>query len=330
LGIKEGDEIITTPMTFCATSNAALYLGATVKFVDIDPHTLNIDPKKIEAQITDKTKVIMPVDFRGHPADLVAINKIAKKHGLFVVEDGSHSIGSTYKENGKSFSCGDGQHADFCTFSFHPVKHITTGEGGAVLTNNHELFAKVSALSKHGIDRREEMFSESDRRGNWYYEMEMLGFNYRMTDFQAALGISQLKKIDGYKARRRQIVELYNKELDRFDELIVPFESDSADSNFHIYTIQVALGKSFDRYDLYKYLISIGYRVMVHYIPVHLLDFYKKTFGYKEGDFPVAEAYYDKAISLPLYPSLSDTDVETVVKDIEKFILRSRKNQSEP
>lgn len=324
IGVKEGDEIITTPITFCATANVALYLGAVVKFVDIDPYTLNIDPKKIEDQITEKTKVIMPVDFRGHPANLYLIDKIAKKHGLFVVEDGSHSIGSKYRVNGISFSCGDGIHADFCTFSFHPVKHITTGEGGAVLTNNYELFKKASALSKHGIDRRPEMFSENKRKGTWYYEMESLGFNYRMTDFQAALGISQLKKIDLFRERRRKIVEYYNKELKELDELKLPFEDDKVDSNFHIYTIQVSNDKSFDRYDLFKHLTSIGYRVMVHYIPVHLLEYYKTRFGYKEGDYPISETYYNNTLSLPLYPSLTDFEVETVVKDIKHFVINSR------
>ncbi len=326
LDVNPGDEIITTPMSFCATANAGLYQGANIKFVDIDENTLNIDPKKIEEKITENTKVIMPVDFRGHPANLEEINLIAKKNQLHVIEDGSHSIGSKYKIDGKSYSCGDGIHADLCTFSFHPVKHITTGEGGAILTNNYDLYKKVSALVKHGISRREEMFSETKRIGPWYYEMEALGFNFRLTDFQAALGISQLKKIERYKSRRRQIVDYYNQEFMNLEDIITPFEANNVDSNFHIYTIQVKENKYFDRYDLFAHLNQNDYRVMVHYIPIHLLEFYKNSFGYKRGDFPVSESYYDKALSIPLFPTMTDTEVERVVFDIKNYIHNKKTN----
>ena len=206
LGIGPGDEVITTPMTFCATANAALCQGANVKFVDIDEKTLNIDPDLIEEKITKHTKAIMPVDFCGHPANLPKIKEIADKYNLKIIEDAAHSIGSTYTHKGEKHYCGDGIHADLCTYSFHPVKHITTGEGGAILTNDEEQFKKLSLFRKHGIDRREEMFSEKECIGSWIYDMEVLGFNYRITDFQAALGISQLKNIHSIKARRREIV----------------------------------------------------------------------------------------------------------------------------
>lgn len=320
LGIKSGDEVITTPMTFCATANAALYQGAEVKFVDIDSKTLNIDPNLIEEKITDRTKAIIPVDFRGHPADLPKIKEISNRYNLKIIEDGSHSIGSKYKYNNKEYACGGGVHVDFCTFSFHPVKHITTGEGGAVLTDDKDLYRVVSQLRKHGIDRRDEMFNEKERIGSWIYDMEYLGFNYRITDFQAALGLSQLKKLDKIKSRRREIVNYYNAEFSNIDELILPFEDANADSNFHLYVLQIRKNKRFDRYDLFKYLQSIGYSPMVHYMPVHLLSYYRKRYGSKRGDLPVAEKYYDRAISIPLYPSLTDAEVEKVVKDISRFV----------
>jgi len=320
LGIGPGDEVITTPMTFCATSNAVLYQGADVKFVDIDEKTLNIDPDLIEEKITKHTKAIMPVDFRGHPANLPKIKEFADKYNLKIIEDAAHSIGSTYTHKGKKHYCGDGIHADLCTYSFHPVKHITTGEGGAILTNDEERYHKLSLLVKHGIDRREEMFSEKDRIGSWIYEMEALGFNYRITDFQAALGISQLKKLDAIKARRREIVNYYNQKFSGIDELILPYEDESVDSNFHLYILQVKDNPRFDRYDLFTYMQSKNYQPMVHYIPVHLLEYYKKRFGYKRGDFPVSENFYDRAISIPLYPSLTDAEVEKVVKDITNFV----------
>jgi perosamine synthetase len=320
LGIGPGDEVITTPMTFCATANVALYMGADVKFVDIDQNTLNIDPSLIEEKITERTKAIMPVDFRGHPANLPEIKEIADMHNLRIIEDGSHSIGSSYNHNGKEHFCGDSIHADFCTYSFHPVKHITTGEGGAVLTNDPNLYQKLLLLRKHGVDRRSDMFNEKLRIGSWIYDMEVLGFNYRITDFQAALGMSQLKKIDIIKARRREIVNYYNEHFSNIDELILPYENQIVNSNFHLYVLQVKENPRFDRYDLFTYLENKNYAPMVHYIPVHLLSYYKQRYGHKRGDFPIAENYYDRTISIPLYPSLTNDEVEKVVKNITSFV----------
>ncbi|MBH09583.1 MAG: UDP-4-amino-4,6-dideoxy-N-acetyl-beta-L-altrosamine transaminase [Candidatus Marinimicrobia bacterium] len=319
LDIGPGDEVITTPLTFCATPNSALYQGAKVQFVDIDKDTLNIDPSLIESKINENTKAIMPVDFRGHPSNLPEIKEIAKKHGLRIIEDGSHSIGSNYSHLDKKYACGDCMHVDLCTYSFHPVKHITTGEGGAILTNDLNLYEKIHLMRKHGIDRREEMFSEKKRIGSWIYDMELLGFNYRITDFQAALGLSQLKKIEKNKFRRNQIVKYYNNHFSNIDELILPYEAENVDSNFHIYVLQVKDNSRYDRYDLFNYLQSKDYLPMVHYIPVHYLDYYKKNFGYKHGDFPISENYYERAISIPLYPSLKDEEVEKVVEDIINF-----------
>jgi UDP-4-amino-4,6-dideoxy-N-acetyl-beta-L-altrosamine transaminase len=323
LGIGPGDEVITTPLTFCATANAALYQGAEVRFVDIDEKTLNLNPYLIEQQITDRTKAIMPVDFRGHPADLPQIKEIADKHGLKVIEDGSHSIGSNYTHKGQSYSCGDGVHADLCAFSFHPVKHITTGEGGAILGNDPELYERLTRLRQHGIVGRKEMFSEEKRVGNWIYDMEELGFNYRITDFQAALGISQLKKLDQFKSRRREIVNYYNESLDGIEEFILPHEEETVDSNFHLYVLQVKEDSRFDRYDFFSHLQSLSYLPMVHYIPVHLLKYYRDNFGFRPGDFPIAEKVYSRAVSIPLYPSMTDAEVEKTINDIKDFVASS-------
>ena len=321
--IGPGDEVITTPMTFCATANSVLYQGAEVRFVDIDEDTLNINPDLIGEKITDQTKAILPVDFRGHPANLPEIKCIADRHNLKVIEDGSHSIGSKYSLKERDYFCGDGVHADLCTFSFHPVKHITTGEGGAVMTNDETLYRKIDILKKHGIDRREEMFNEEQRIGSWIYEMEGMGFNYQITDFQAALGLSQLKKLDQFKARRREIVNYYNDCFSDIDELILPYEDRNTESNFHLYILQVKKNPKFDRYGLFIFLQSLNYAPMVHYIPVHLLKYYRERFGFKRGDYPIAERFYEQAVSIPLYPSLSDTEVEKVVNDIKGFISSS-------
>ena len=326
IGIRPGDEVITTPMTFCATANVILNQNAIVKFIDIDQNTLSLDPNLIENQITERTKAIIPVDFRGHPANLPKIKEIANRYDLKIIEDGSHSFGSKYTYNGKEYTCGDGKHADLCTFSFHPVKHITTGEGGAILTNNEQLYRDVYLRRKHGIDRRNDMFNEDQRIGSWIYDMELLGFNYRITDFQAALGLSQIKKINYFKKRRREIVLYYNEHLSHLDQFILPYEDQFVDSNFHIYVLQIRDNVGFDRYDLFNYLQSLNYRPMVLYIPVHLLTYYKNKFGYKRGDFPVSERYYDRSLAIPLYPSIKDSEVEKVVKDIKKFInLKSNK-----
>ncbi len=319
LDIGPGDEVITTPLTFCATANVVLHQGAEVRFVDVDEHTLNLNPALIEDQVNDRTKAIMPVDFRGHPADLPAIKGIADTLGLKVIEDGSHSIGSRYLHDGELHSCGDGVHVDLCTFSFHPVKHITTGEGGAILGNDPDLYERLIRLRQHGIVRHEDMYKAEERAGAWVYEMEELGFNYRITDFQAVLGLSQLKKLEQFKTRRREIVAYYNENLSSIEDLILPYEVQTVESNFHLYILQIKENSKFDRYDFFSYLQSLNYLPMVHYIPIHLLKYYRERFGFKTGDFPIAEKIYSRAVSIPLYPSLTDAEVEKTVNDIKAF-----------
>lgn len=300
LGIHHGDEVITSPNTFLASSNCVLYAGGTVKFADVEADTANIDPNEIKKQITDKTKAIIPVHFAGQSCDMEEISKIAKEHNLFVVEDAAHAIGSDYKDT-KVGCC---KYSDMTVFSFHPVKTITTGEGGAITTNNEGLYKKLLALRSHG------MYKDGEMTTNWKYEMRDLGFNYRLTDIQAALGITQLKKLDKFKKRRREIVDYYNKNLG-LPHLV---EKEFSNACFHLYPVMVR-----DREKFYYKAKAAGLNLQVHYIPVHTQPYYKNL-GFKEGDYPNAEIYYKKCISLPLYPSLTNCDLKEIVKRVKAIL----------
>lgn len=297
------DEVITTPLTFAATANMVFFCGAKPVFADIQQDTLNIDPKEIEKKITKKTKAIAVVDFAGHPCDYDIILKIAKKHKLLVIEDACHALGAEYK-NKKV-----GGLADMTILSFHPVKHITTGEGGMVLTNNKDFYKKLKVLRSHGIVKKPE-------KGAWYYEIENPSFNFRITDIQCALGISQLKKLDTFIKRRREIVAMYNQAFKGIKEIMIPAEKEYAKSSWHIYPIQV-LGT--DRKKVFEILQERGIGVQVHYMPLHLHPFYQKKFEYNQGDFPVAEQYYKGAITLPLFPSMKNSDIKKVIQEVKKI-----------
>jgi len=301
-GVGDGDEVITSPMTFLATPNSALYAGATVKFADIEPDTANISPEKIKEQITADTKVIAPVHFAGQSCDMEKIKNITDSIGrkIYIIEDAAHAIGSDYKDT-KVGSC---KYSDMTVFSFHPVKTITTGEGGAVTTNDKELYEKLLSYRSHC------MHKDTDMLGTWRYEMRDLGHNYRMNDIQAALGCSQIKKLDKFKKRRREIVEYYNKNLG-LPHLI---EQKYSNACFHLYPVFVR-----NRGQFYDKAKEIGLNLQVHYIPVHLQPYYQNL-GFKEGDYPNAEIYYKKCISLPLYPDLSNRDLETIIKRIKSII----------
>ena len=307
-GIGTGDEVITTPLTFAATANTIVYCGGKPVFVDIESDTLNINPELVEGLITSKTKAIAPVDFAGHPCNYDEIFRIAKENNLLIIEDAAHSLGSEYK--GKKV----GSFSDMTVLSFHPVKTITTGEGGMVLTNNKEFYERMKTFRQHGIVKKPEI-------GKWYYEIENLGYNYRLTDFQSALGISQLKKADKFIKRRRQIVEKYNRAFEGIEEIIIPAEEKYAKSAWHIYVVQFVLERlKAGRKEIFETLQKEGIGTQVHYLPVHLHPFYQKNFGYKLGDYPIAERYYERAITLPLYPKMSDKDINEVVKKVRKTI----------
>jgi perosamine synthetase len=312
-GIEEGDEVITTPMTFAASANCVLYMGGIPVFADIDNKTYNINPENIEKLINDKTKAIIPVDFTGQPVEIDAILDIAKKHNLVVIEDAAHALGAIYKDKKV------GSIADMTMFSFHPVKHITTGEGGIITTNNQKYYEKLLQFRSHGITRNQEKLINKNE-GPWYYEMQFLGYNYRMTDFQAALGLSQLKKNDKFVELRKQYVYLYNKAFEHSKFIDPPFLNTDSDSSWHLYIIRLKLDElNADRKEIFEALITENIGVNVHYIPVHLLPYYSDL-GYKKGICPNAEKLYEEIITLPLFPAMSEEDVMDVINAVIRVL----------
>lgn len=327
LGLKRGDEFITSPITFVATANAGLYLGAKPVFVDVDKNTGNIDTSKIERKITKKTKLLVPVHYAGHPVNVKKISQIAKKYNLFVVEDACHAMGARYK-NEKIGSC---KYSDMTILSFHPVKQITTGEGGAVLTNNETYYQKLLMFRNHGITKDRKQFRNYNNLHNydnysfysnlnshfddWYYEMQFLGYNYRMTDIQAALGITQLKKLDSFVEKRRAIADLYNRAFKDNPYFDIPPEKAYTYSSYHLYPIRLKDKYKDKKREIFSKLREKGLGIQVHYIPIYLQPYYKEL-GYKKGSCPVAEDFYKREISIPLYPSMKGKDIDCV---IEKF-----------
>lgn len=316
-GIEEGDEVITTPITFAASANCVRYVGGTVVFADINENTYNIDPLEIEKKITSKTKAIIPVHFTGQPVELDAIQCLAKKHNLIVIEDGAHALGAEYK--GQKI----GALSDMTMFSFHPVKHITTGEGGIITTNNEEYYKKLLQFRSHGITRDAESMARND--GPWFYDMQFLGYNYRMTDIQAALGTTQMNKLDGFVARRREIATMYNDAFQNYDCINPPKQRKEGHSSWHLYIIQLNLQKlDATRKEVFEALKAQNIGVNVHYIPVHTLSYYQKL-GYKEGSMPKAEALYETMITLPLFPKMTDQDVQDVIDAVRNEIEKVKK-----
>ena len=312
LGLQEVGEVITTPNTFLATANSILYSNSKIVFADIEQSTANIDPKEIEKKITQKTKGIIPVHFAGQSCDMEKIVDIAKKHNLFVIEDAAHAIGSSYKGE-RVGSC---KYSDLTIFSFHPVKTITTGEGGAITTNNKDLYEKLLMLRTHGITKDPEKLTKND--GPWYYEQHVLGFNYRITDFACTLGILQLKRLDKFVKRRKEIVEIYRQEFADDDRFCLLQEKEYSKAAWHLCPLLINFEKvKTSKKELFEKLKENGLNLQVHYIPVHLQPYYKNRFGFKDGDYPVAESYYKKTISLPLYPDLKNSEVEKIVKIVK-------------
>jgi perosamine synthetase len=309
-GLKAGDEAITSPMTFAATANCVLYQQARPVFVDVCRDTLNVDPEQVASRITQSTRAILPVDYAGHPADLDAILKLARKHGLIVIEDACHALGAEY--HGRRV----GGIADLTVFSFHPVKHLTTGEGGMVTTDHADLAEKLRRFRNHGIssDARQRQVS-----GQWYYEMVLLGFNYRLTDIACALGTTQLRKLEPNLKRRREIAACYTSVFRDVVGVIPPSVRKDVNPAWHLYPIRVDLAKlSADRGQVFKALRAENIGVNVHYIPVHLHPYYRDKFGHKGGEYPVAEGAYQWLISLPMFHAMTDQDVEDVICAVGK------------
>ncbi len=316
LQVRSGDKVIVTTITFAASANCIRYCNGMVVFCDIDPDTYLMDIKKLrrllETNPPSTFKGIVPVDFAGYPHQMEEFRQLADEYGLWILEDACHAPGGYFIDsNGEKQFCGNGKFADVTVFSFHPVKHIATGEGGMVTTNDKELFDRLSLLRTHGITKNPACLHEN--HGGWYYEMQELGYNYRLTDFQAALGLSQLKRADEGLKRRQKIAVRYNEAFKRIADIQTPYASPDVFHAYHLYIIQVP-----DRLDLYNYLHENGIYAQVHYIPLHLMPYYREQ-GNKPGDLPVAEKYYSRCLSLPMFPTLTDEEQEYVIKKIEYY-----------
>lgn len=317
-GLKPGTEGITTPITFLATANAMVMTGAKPVFADIQYETVNLDPAQVAKKITKKTKVIAPVHFAGLPVDLEEIQKIAGKNKLMVVEDGCHALGAEYQ--GKKIGSCD--FSDMTCFSFHPVKHITTGEGGMITTNRRDIYDRLRVLRTHGMIKDE----ATKKLGPWYVRQEELGFNYRITDFQCALGIAQLKKLDSFVRRRIEIAKQYDAGFKSLGDLVrLPqVRHDDRLHSWHLYLLRLNKAQ-IKRKALFDALWESGIRLQVHYIPVHIQPFYQKAFKTKKGNFPHSERYFEETISLPMYPDLEDSDVARVIETVKSFLKDGQK-----
>jgi dTDP-4-amino-4,6-dideoxygalactose transaminase len=341
-GVGKGDEVITSPITFAATSNAALYLGATPVFVDVESDTGNMDVESFEQAITPRSKAVVPVHYGGHPVDLKAISLVAKESGLVVIEDACHALGAEYRTTGSRgrgvegpseaqrprletgddwIKIGSCEYSDMTVFSFHPVKHITTGEGGAVLTNRSDYYEKLRIFRTHGITKDPSKFDTLDPGGDWYYEMHALGFNYRISDIHAALGMSQLRKLDRFVSRRREIAEQYKTAFADNPGFLIPPERSYARSAYHLYPVRLSNEFREKKSKIFFTLRESGLGVQVHYIPVYLHPYYREM-GYKPGICPAAEEFYQREISIPLHQGMDNETVDTVIK----FLRRSLNN----
>jgi perosamine synthetase len=314
LGIGPGDEVIVPAMTFAASANCVVYQGGTPVFADVNPETLLIDPASVESHLSERTRAIIAVDYAGQPCDYDTLQDIAERHDLALVADACHSLGGRYKERPV------GALAALTAFSFHPVKHITTGEGGMITTDKPDLAERMRVFRNHGITtdhrRREE-------QGSWFYEMAELGYNYRITDFQCALGMSQLRKLPEWIGRRRDIAARYDEAFSGMTCVKPLATGKDLFHAYHLYVIRLCLeGTALDRSMVFKKMRDAGIGVNVHYIPVHLHPFYRKRFGTKPGLCPVAEDAYERIISLPLFPAMSDDDVGTVINECAKIVGR--------
>lgn len=322
LDIGAGDRVITSPNTFLSSANAAAFVGATPDFVDIDPISYNLSPDALEAGWKEDTRAVVAVDYAGQTADMPRIAEIARKHGAAVIEDACHAVGGSFEHEGQTWKVGGHPWADITTFSFHPVKTMTTGEGGMLVTNNGAYAEQARHLRSHGMTRNPSEFHglaspKLGEQGPWYYEMQSLGYNYRITDIQCALGISQLNQLEGFTKRRREITALYDSVFDSVSFLTTPKLRNLEDQNltsWHLYTLLIdfpKLGKT--RSEVMAELRERSILTQVLYIPVHLQPWYAKTYGYSSGKCPVAETYYTQTLSIPLFPAMTDDDAMHVI-----------------
>jgi UDP-4-amino-4,6-dideoxy-N-acetyl-beta-L-altrosamine transaminase len=308
VGIQPGDEVITPPITFIATQATAALMGAKIVFADVQADTANINPRAVEAAITERTKAVVAVDYAGHPADLDELRLITDKHGIYLIEDAAHSIGSVYKNRPV------GSIADLTTFSFFPTKNMTTAEGGAVSSNNPDLLKRARSFSRQGLVRDPNQFVIKNE-GTWHQEVHEFGLNYRLPDVLCALGISQLKRLAAFKKRRREIFNIYSTAFQNFDLVQFPTEREFIDSNWHLYPIRVP---ALQRAEVFAHLRNNDVGVQVNYLPAHLHPVFKSS-GFKRGDFPVAEAFYDSEISLPMHVDLKESQIIKVIETLRAF-----------
>jgi UDP-4-amino-4,6-dideoxy-N-acetyl-beta-L-altrosamine transaminase len=322
LGVQEGDKVITTPITFAASANCVRYCGGEVVFSDIDPDTFLLDIDKVRALLESHPKGtfkgIIPVDFAGLAVNLEAFRQLADEYGLWIIEDSCHSPGGYFIDSkGGKQGCGNGNFAELAIFSFHPVKHIASGEGGMITTNDEALYKKLLMLRSHGITREQGLFQLSPAdiaQGGWYMEMQELGYNYRLTDIQAALGLSQLERADTGLARRRAIAKTYHDAFQNYPNIKIQPWTIVEGHAYHLYIIKVQ-----NRLELYNHLRENNIFPQVHYIPTHLMPYYQ-SLGYKKGDMPLAERYYEQCLSLPMYPTLTEGELKFVIKTIKQFL----------
>lgn len=317
-GVKPGDEVITTPMTFAATANTIIHCGATPVFVDIDPETFCIDANKIEEKITSKTKAIVPVHYTGHACDMDKIRAIADKYNLFVSEDAAHAIDTFYK--------GDliGKKGDCASFSFYATKNICTGEGGMLTTNREDIAEKARVISSHGMSKA--AWNRYGKGGSWRYDIEYPGHKYNMFDIQAALAKTQMDKLPAMQARRKEIVKAYTEAFKDLDSISLPGEAEYTTHSWHLYVVRLNLDNlTIDRDKFIELMAEANIGTSVHFIPVHLMSYYRENFGYKEGDFPVTEEYFDRILSLPLYPKMTDKDVQDVISTVTNILTKYHK-----